>query len=87
MITAAFQANISVLGINSNRTASSWADTDLGMMPGSSPSVAPLPRGGYVVAFQVNTGVLGINSNGIASSWADTDLGLMPGTSPSITST
>jgi chitinase len=52
------------------------------MMAGTSPSIAVLPDGDYVVAFQTNTGVLGINTNGTVQSWADTELGMMAGTSP-----
>jgi hypothetical protein len=79
----AFQANTGQLGINSNGTVDEWTDTGLGMMAGTSPSVAALPNGTYVVAFQANTGHLGIN-NGTADQWTDTALGMMAGTSPSI---
>jgi hypothetical protein len=54
------------------------------MMAGTSPSIAALPNGTYVVAFQANTGLLGINSNGTVDEWTDTGLGMMAGTSPSI---
>ncbi len=41
-----FQANTGHLGINVNGTRGSWSDTDLGMMTGTSPSIAALPGGG-----------------------------------------
>ncbi|TXI22265.1 MAG: tyrosinase family protein [Nitrosomonas sp.] len=37
---AAFQANTGFLGVNINGTPSSWIDTDLGMMAGTSPSIS-----------------------------------------------
>jgi hypothetical protein len=36
----AFQANTGHLGINSNGAVDEWTDTLLGMMPGTSPSIA-----------------------------------------------
>ncbi len=75
---AAFQAN----------TGSLWAtgtlgttDTRLGMMQGTSPSLA-LVSGGYQTAFQANTGRLWTTG---ALGTRDLGLGMMPGTSPSIT--
>ncbi|MDX6245108.1 MAG: hypothetical protein QOE76_2831 [Frankiales bacterium] len=75
---AAFQAN----------TGNLWTvgsadngDHHLGMMAGTSPSIAVLPSGGYEVAFQANTGNLwtvGSADNG------DHQLGMLAGTSPSI---
>jgi hypothetical protein len=76
---------IQSLPSGSRQYVSNHLTTDnLGMMKGTSPSIAALADGGYVVAFQANTGVLGINTNGTLSRWVDTNLGMMEGTSPSI---
>ena len=40
----AFQTNTGVLGINSNGKPSSWDDTNLGMMPGTSPRIIFYPH-------------------------------------------
>jgi hypothetical protein len=75
----AFQANTTDLWTVGEDPHGDWR---LGMMPGTSPSIAALPGGGYVVAFQANTGnlwTIGADNHG------DWRLGMMPGTSPSIT--
>jgi hypothetical protein len=59
-------------------------NTHLGMMPGTSPSIAALPGGGWQAAFQANTGNLWVV--GAKGDPGDTHLGMRPGTSPSITS-
>ena len=55
--------------------------TGLGMMPGTSPSIAQLSTGGYEEAFQANTGVLWVTG---AAGRTNTGLSMMAGTSPSI---
>jgi hypothetical protein len=55
----------------------------MGMMAGTSPSIAVLPNGSYVIAFQANTSNLWVN-DGTPSSGTDTMLGMMAGTSPSM---
>ncbi len=74
----AFQANTADLW-----TTGMWGahDTNLGMMPGTSPSLAVV-NGGYQVAFQANTGRLWTTG---ALGTYDLGLGMAPGTSPSIT--
>ena len=60
------------------------SNLNLGMMKGTSPSIAALPSGGYEIAFQANTGSLySVGADGAPSvgSW---NLGMMKGTSPSI---
>ncbi|MGD0064007.1 MAG: hypothetical protein ABSB76_11275, partial [Streptosporangiaceae bacterium] len=56
------------------------SDNALGMMAGTSPSVAELQDGGYEVAFQANTGSLW--TMGTSTSPYDYNLGMMAGTSP-----
>jgi hypothetical protein len=74
----AFQANTGNLWTVG---ADNVGDRRLGMMPGTSPSIAALPWGDYVVAFQANTGNLWTVDFVRASDWK---LGMMAGTSPSI---
>jgi surface antigen/uncharacterized protein len=57
-------------------------DLNLGMAPGTSPSITVLSNGGWEAAFQANNGhlwVVGSDNRG------DLDLGMAAGTSPSIT--
>ncbi len=75
---AAFQANTGNLW---SVGADNHDDWQLGMMVGTSPSIAALPGGGYVVAFQANTGNLWTAG---ADNHGDWGLGMMAGTSPSI---
>jgi hypothetical protein len=51
----AFQANTGNLWTVGADNRGDWG---LGMMAGTSPSIAVLPGGGYEVAFQANTGNL-----------------------------
>jgi hypothetical protein len=75
----AFQANTSSLWNFSPSTGgSSW---NLGMMNGTSPSIAALSKGGYQNAFQANTGSLW--SVGGAGN-VNTSQGMMGSTSPAI---
>jgi hypothetical protein len=76
---AAFQANTSSLWSVGADNHGAWG---LGMMAGTSPSVANLMTGGYEMAFQANTGSLWTVGADNHNSW---NLGMMPGTSPSIT--
>jgi hypothetical protein len=57
------------------------ADTHLGMLAGTSPSIAALVGGGYEVAFQANTGNLWVTGS---AGTMDTQMGMLAGTSPSI---
>ena len=75
----AFQANTGSLYSYSSTSGSS--DLQLGMMAGTSPSIAGLASGGYEIAFQSNTGVLWF----AGTQEVNTGLGMMAGTSPSIT--
>ncbi|MBV9600097.1 MAG: hypothetical protein JOZ87_25010 [Chloroflexi bacterium] len=77
-VEAAFQANTGNLWIvgTDNRN-----DMGLGMMAGTSPSIAALPGGGWQAAFQANTGNLWIIGTDNRN---DMGLGMMAGTSPSI---
>jgi hypothetical protein len=61
-------------------------DTTEGMMPGTSPSIAAMPGGGYEIAFQANSGELYTYSTS-PYQVVDTTEGMMPGTSPSIVAT
>jgi hypothetical protein len=54
------------------------------MLPGTSPSIAGLPAGGYETAYQNTDGDLVVSGTG-TSGPLDTGLGVAPGTSPSIT--
>ena len=80
----AFQANTGNLWVNDG-TPQSGTDTMLGMMAGTSPSIAVLPGGRYVIAFQANTSNLWV-SDGTPQSGTDTMLGMMAGSSPTIAS-
>jgi hypothetical protein len=74
----AFQAstgNLWVVGTDGE------GDTRLGMMRGTSPSLAWNPAGGSIVAFQANTGHLWTSG---ALGAGDTQLGMKAGTSPSV---
>jgi len=62
--------------------SASAGDTGLGMMAGSSPSIAALSNGGYEIAYQGANGDLW--TYGTARS-GDTGVAMMDGTSPSIT--
>jgi cell wall-associated NlpC family hydrolase len=75
----AFQANTSNLWVTG---AAGTADTGLGMMAGTSPSITALPNGGYQILFQANTGEMWRYSpqTGIAP----VGLGMMVGTSPAV---
>ena len=55
-------------------------DWGLGMMKGTSPSIAPLANGGFEASFQANTTSLW-KAGG--SGTGDLDLGMMVGTNPS----
>lgn len=75
---AAFQANGGQLW-----TVGSvgWTNWGVGLAPGTSPSVAMLPRGGFEVAFQAAGGRLWTVG---AAGWVNWGVGLAPGTHPSI---
>ena len=73
----AFQANTGNLWVVG---ADNRGDTGLGMMAGTSPSIAGLP-GGWQAAFQANTGALWVVGR---DNRGDMHLGMMAGTSPSI---
>jgi hypothetical protein len=75
----AFQANTTDLWIVG---PGGPGDAGLGMMVGTSPSIARLTSGGYEAAFQANTGNLWVTGT---AGTADTGLGMRAGTSPSIT--
>ncbi|MDQ3369206.1 MAG: hypothetical protein M3680_27585 [Myxococcota bacterium] len=75
-LDVAFQAN------TSNLWTLGRGDWRLGMLPGTSPSIAALRGGGVQVAFQSNTKSLWTVGAAGNKNW---DLGLMAGTSPSIT--
>ncbi len=61
-------------------------NTTEGMMPGTSPSIAAMPGGGYEVAFQASSGELYTYSTS-PYKVVNTTEGMMPGTSPSIVAT
>ena len=74
----AFQANTGSLYTYSPSTGGD--NLNLGMMAGTSPSIAAVP-GGYEIAFQSNTGSLyAVGDDGSSN----LNLGMMAGTSPSI---
>ncbi|MGQ0826148.1 MAG: hypothetical protein ACT4OX_14145 [Actinomycetota bacterium] len=75
----AFQANTTELWTTGSRGT---VNTQLGMMPGTSPSITTLSGGGYQVAFQANTGELWTTGS---RGTHNLGLGMMPNTSPSIT--
>lgn len=75
----AFQANTAALWTIGK---SNLGSTGLGMMPGTSPSIACLANGGYQVAFQANTGRLITIGTAGAKDWG---FAMKAGTSPSIT--
>ena len=72
---AAFEANTTNLWVAQN-------DQKLGMMVGTSPSIAAAPTGGWFATFQANTSNLWVM--GSQDSVGDLKLGMMAGTSPSI---
>jgi hypothetical protein len=74
----AFQANTTNLWVTGS---AGTGDLGLGMMPGTSPSIAAMPGGGYEVAFQANTGNLWVTGS---AGTGDLGLGMRSGTSPSI---
>jgi hypothetical protein len=81
-IFVGFQANIgSMLDYQSSQGAA--FNTQSGMAPGTSPSVAYVPGTGYIVAFQDQHGELWIYNVSTAS-WIRPGLGMAAGTSPSI---
>ena len=51
-------------------------------MSGTSPGIAALPGGGYVIAFQANKGELWTYAS--TGEYHNTAMGMMSGTSPSI---
>jgi len=79
--TVAFQANTSNLWTVGPGGRNDWR---LGMMSGTSPSIAALKGGGYQVAFQANTGNLWTVGSAGNKDWG---LGMRAGTSPSIAAT
>jgi len=76
---AAFEANTTSLW---TAGSAGTGDHGLGMMRGTSPSIAALPGGGYEIAFQANTGSLWTTGSAGTANWG---LGMMAGSSPSIT--
>ncbi len=83
--TIAFQATSDTLWSDSSASAGGWSNTTMGMRENTSPSIAALPEGKYVVAFQAVNGTKGelwtYSSNG---EYHNTQLGMEPGTSPSV---
>jgi hypothetical protein len=79
---AAFQANTGHLWVHTSEGGSQ--DLGLGMLAGTSPSIAAL-SGGWVAAFQANTGHLWVYTSEGGSH--DLGLGMLAGTSPSIGTT
>jgi hypothetical protein len=81
----AFQAPTDALWLDSSTFAGGWTNTMLGMSEGSSPSVAMLPGGKYVVAFDAidgsKTELWTYSSSG---EYHDTALAMRAGTSPSV---
>ena len=75
----AFQANTSNLWTVGAAGCRAW---ELGLMAGTSPSIAALAGGGFQVAFQANTGSLWTVGTAGIRDWG---LGMMGGTSPAIT--
>jgi hypothetical protein len=74
----AFQATTGDLWTTQNGASE---NLQLGMMNGTTPSLATLPSGELAMAFQANTGDLWLAQNGVG---ANQFLGMMAGTSPSI---
>ena len=74
----AFQASTANLWTTGSYGSRDWG---LGMMRGTSPSIAALRDGGYEMALQANTGSLWVAG---AAGTRDLGLGMMGGTSPSI---
>jgi hypothetical protein len=75
---SAMQANTNNLFTAGTAGTTNWTQ---GVMPGTSPSIANLPDGGYVAAFQSNNDQLLIaGTNGITN----TGQGMQAGSSPSI---
>ncbi|MBK7857733.1 MAG: hypothetical protein IPJ65_03705 [Archangiaceae bacterium] len=75
----AFQANTTSLWTVVDGATRDWG---LGMMPGTSPAIAVLDDGNWVVAFQANTSELWTAGSVGVTNW---HLGMMPGTSPAVT--
>ena len=73
----AFQSNTTALWVGET-------DMGLGMMGGTSPSIATMPSGAWQAAFQANTGNLWVV--GTQDDCGSMGLGMMAGTSPSIAS-
>ncbi|MEO7108870.1 MAG: hypothetical protein ABI183_00415 [Polyangiaceae bacterium] len=78
VVESAFQANTGNLWTADSSGGHRW---DLGMMQGTSPSIAALAGGGFEIAVQTNTGELWTVGDGGDRAWG---LGMMHGTSPSI---
>jgi hypothetical protein len=76
---AGFEANYGALWTIGPNSTGAW---NLGMMPGTSPSVAALANGGYEAAFQSSAGELWVAGT---AGVADLGLAMAAGTSPSIT--
>ena len=76
----AFQANGGTLWTYA--LTGGYQNTTMGMMSGTSPSVAALPGGGYVIAFQASKGELWTYSS--TGEYKNTTMGMMSGTSPSV---
>ena len=74
----AFQANTTGLWASSNDTGGFLGQY---LAAGTSPSIAPLPGGGFEGAFQNSNGLLEVFGTALAF---NTQAGMMPGTSPSI---
>ena len=78
-----FQANTGSLVLKRFAGLETVTDTQLGMMPGTSPSVTTLKDKSFVIAFRANTGNLWV-TRGNPPVGIDTQLGMMESTSPSI---
>ena len=79
--TIAFQANNGYLYL---AEPGGPVNLSQGMMPGTSPSITPLPGGGTEEAFQANNGYLYVYGT---SGSLNTNLAMKAGTSPSIATT
>ncbi len=77
--TIAFQANTGILW---STGPAGIQNLGLGMMAGTSPSLAKLANGQYIIAFQSNNGQLWTTGAGGTKNWG---LGIRAGTSPSVT--
>jgi N-acetylmuramoyl-L-alanine amidase len=77
----AFQANTGALWTVGSALNQNWS---LGMMPGTSPTIAALAGGGFEVAFQANTGALWTVGSALNQ---NLNLGMKAGTSPTIAAT